>query len=490
MSRPDALIAEVGRAPEGPRVGAFFDFDGTVIDGYSATAFYRHRIRRGQIGPVEAARTLLMGLRGDLDAERFEALMEMALGAWEGRTEEEVSELSERLFADAVAGSLYPEAWSLVAAHRRRGHTVVLASSATRYQVEPLARELGIEHVRFTRLEVKDGVLTGKPAGPLLWGEAKARAIRDLAAARDVDLDASFAYSNGYEDLPLLEAVGRPRPLNPEPRLAQEAARRGWPTRSFRGRGRPGLLDVGRTAATYGGMFASFGVGLGLGALNRSRRQAIDLSMSLFGDVSLALAGVDLNVQGEANLWSQRPCVFMINHQSAFDVPLMCKLLRRDFSGVVKKEAERSSIGPMLRFADAAFLDRGDTDQAMRALDTAADQLRGGLSLAIAPEGHRSPTPRPGRFKKGGFHLAMQAGVPVVAVVIRNSGEVQWSGGKVMRPATVDVVVHPPIDTSDWTVEDLDERVEEVRELFVATLENWPASGARALPQPEQEVLA
>lgn len=481
MSPPDALTAEVMRAPEGPQIGAFFDFDGTVIDGYSASAFYRHRLRHGQIGPEELGRTLLVGLRGDLDGDRFAELMRIAALAWRDRSVNELDELGERLFRERLAGSIYPEAWALVQAHHRRGHTVVLASSATRFQAGPAARELEVDHLLCTGLESDGGVLTGRIEGPSMWGRGKAEAIRRLAAEEDVDLDASFAYSNGFEDLPFLEAVGRPRPLNPDGRLADEAARRGWPARRFRGRGRPGPVDVGRTVAAYGGMFASFGVGLGIGLVNRSRRQAVDLSFSLFGDVTCALAGVELDVQGEAHIWSHRPCVFLINHQSAMDVPVMAKLLRRDYTGVVKKEAERSTVGPMFRLAGVAFVDRADTAQAKEQLSSATEKLREGISLAVAPEGHRSSTPRLGPFKKGAFHVAMQAGVPVVPVVLRNTGEAQASGGVIMRPARVDIFVHPPVDTADWTVRALDKRVAEVRDLYVDTLANWPSRVAGRL---------
>jgi putative phosphoserine phosphatase / 1-acylglycerol-3-phosphate O-acyltransferase len=101
----------------------------------------------------------------------------------------------------------------------------------------------------------------------------------------------------------------------------------------------------------------------------------------------------------------------------------------------------------------------------------------------ISPEGTRSPTPAVGQFKKGAFHMAMQGGVPIVPVVIRNAGELLWRGSKVMRPGTVDVHVHEPISVADWTVEDLDERVAEVRALFVRTLEDWSARDDAHVPR-------
>ena len=92
-----------------------------------------------------------------------------------GTPEQELVETGERLFDSELAALVYPESRALVTAHLRRGHTVAIVSAATRYQVEPLARDLGIEHVLCTRLEVEDGEVHR----PLhLAGRAGARARR------------------------------------------------------------------------------------------------------------------------------------------------------------------------------------------------------------------------------------------------------------------------------------------------------------------------
>jgi putative phosphoserine phosphatase / 1-acylglycerol-3-phosphate O-acyltransferase len=119
---------------------------------------------------------------------------------------------------------------ALVEAHQRRRHTVVLSSSATSYQVEPVARYLGIERVLCNRFNTVDGLLTGDVETPVLWGAAKADAVQDLAAKLDIDLDRSYFYADGDEDLALMQVVGNPRPINPGRKLAAVARRRGWPT--------------------------------------------------------------------------------------------------------------------------------------------------------------------------------------------------------------------------------------------------------------------
>src|ERR1035441_4522063 len=127
--RPEGLrraLEAIGNSEPGPRIGAFFDYDGTVISGFSAGAFYEHRIRNLEIGPIELARTLLARGRGINSAEDFAAFLEISLGAWRGRTEDELDELGRSLFKHAIASRLHLEGWEVVEASRARGRRLVL----------------------------------------------------------------------------------------------------------------------------------------------------------------------------------------------------------------------------------------------------------------------------------------------------------------------------------------------------------------------------
>jgi putative phosphoserine phosphatase / 1-acylglycerol-3-phosphate O-acyltransferase len=485
MSTLDERLDAIAAAPAGPQIAALFDYDGTVIDNFSAAAFYRHRLRHFEIGPVELAKTLLGAARGIDSGEDFEEFLKMALGAWRGRSEEEMRGLGDRLFKHEIAGRMHWEAWRLVEAHHAMGHRVVLASSATRFQVEPMARELGAEEILCTPVEIVDGVLTGRTAGPALWGDRKAGAMLALTEEHDLDIDDCFAYSNGTEDIPFLAAAGHPRCVDPEPGLAEEAAVRNWPVLRCAPRpGRPGVREVVRTAGFYGAMAGAFWTGVGAGLLNRSRDTLVEITGGVGSDVGLAVAGVNVEViHGAGNLWDARPCVFVFNHQSKLDPIVLMKLLRGGFTGVAKKEAENvPGFGQFFKLAGVAFIDRGDSAQIREALEPAVRKLRDeGTSLVLAPEGTRSPTPRLGPFKKGAFHIAMQAGVPIVPIVMRNVGEVMWRGSQAIRPGTVEVVALDPIDTSEWERADVAEHTEEVRDLFVETLAHWPGSEAREM---------
>ena len=137
-------------------------------------------------------------------------------------------------------------------------------------------------------------------------------------------------------------------------------------------------------------------------------------------------------------------------------------------------------IGRVLEAAGVVLIDRKNTASAIEAMTPLVDAMRvEGKSVALSPEGTRSISPRLAAFKKGAFHLAMQAGVPVVPIVIHNSGDVQPKGDMLYHPGTVEVEVLPPIDTSDWSTDTLDKHIADVRNMYLRALEQDEKSRAR-----------
>jgi putative phosphoserine phosphatase/1-acylglycerol-3-phosphate O-acyltransferase len=467
-----SLTGAIDKGPSGSHIGAFFDLDRTLLAGFSATAFVRELVRSGRIDLAAMAQGVGAAARFQFGGVGFSGFVAETVGVLKGMAEHELEEMGERLFTRELAASVYPESRALVHAHQKKGHAVAVVSSALRYQIEPLARDLGIEHVMCTKLEIDDdGNLTGSVVHPTCYGVGKAIAGRAFAAAHGVDLKQSFFYTDSDEDLPLLDIVGRPRPINPSRALSAIAAKRGWPARRFTSRGTPTQSEVVRTALAVASAVPSFLLSVPAALLAGSWRPGINLAMSTWGELGTALAGVDLQVRGEAYLWSHRPAVFIFNHQSAVETLLLCKLLRRDFIGIAKQELRRNPVfGAMGAIGGTIFVDRFNHEQAVHALEPAVDALRHGLSVVIAPEGTRSPTPHLGKFKKGAFHLAMAAKVPIVPIVFRNSLDVLPKHGVVLRPATVEVVVHKPISTASWKRKDLDKHIGEVYRLFEQTL--------------------
>ncbi len=471
MALYSKLTGAIDKGSSGPRIGAFFDLDRTLMAGFSAGAFVRELVRTGRITAGDLTQVLLAAARFRLGGKGFSGFVGDIAGVLRGVPESELVQVGERLFTERLAAGVYPESRALVRAHQRKDHTVAVISSALRYQIEPLARDLDIPHVLCTQLDVQDGIFTGRVIHPTCYGTGKAAAGRQFAAAAGVDLAQSYFYSDSDEDLPLLHIVGRPRPINPNRRLKAIAAKRGWPVRHFTSRGTPGGTEIMRTALAVGSLVPSFLLGLPAAVLDGSWRPAVNLAVTTWGELGTALAGVDLHVHGEEHLWSHRPAVFVFNHQSGIDVLLLCKLLRRDIVGVAKQELRRNPLfGPAFALAGTVFVDRFDHRQAIKAVHPAVDALRRGLSVVIAPEGTRSPTPRLGHFKKGAFHLAMAARVPIVPIVFRNALDVLPKNALVLHPGTVEVVVHPPIATTGWKKKDLDRHVAAIKQLFAETL--------------------
>ena len=476
-----ALLASFRTDGGGATIAAVFDFADTLIDGACGSMIDEQRRFGVRGGPAALARIVGAVIDSAAREQRVAAHLEQWVGRWAGRTEDDLAEVSERLFSHDCGGAaarLSHEAWRLVKAHQRAGHTVVIATSATRAQVAPLARELGVEHVLCTELGVRDGVLTGAVAGQVLQGPVKAARVWSFMTEHDIDAAASHAYTHSEQDVALLDGVGHPHPVNPSPALAAVASARGWPVLTFRSH-RSGRFDPSpplRTAAIYAALVASAGVGIALGSLNGNRRQGVDTATAMFDALAGPLAGIDIEVVGEQHAWSHRPAVFFINHQSTLiDLLVTTRVIRTGFTAVAKAEVKKMPVvGKLFDMAGVAFLDRTNRAKALQALEPAVLKLREGTSVIIAPEGTRSLTPRLGEFKKGGFHLAMQAGVPIVPIVIRNAGEIMWRNATTAHRGTVEVAVLAPVETDGWSPEDIDQHVHAVRGQYLETMAQWP----------------
>ena len=469
-------VAEVMASPRGPKIGAFFDLDGTLVAGFTAVILTRERLRKGDMGIGELIAMIAAGLTHQLGAMEFADLINKAAEMLRGRSLSDLQQIGERLFVEKIEKRIYPEMRELVQAHLDRGHTVVLSSSALTIQVDPVARFLGIPNTLTNRFEVdENGVLTGKVVRPILWGPGKANAVQEFASENGIDLQDSYFYADGDEDVALMYLVGNPRPTNPGDKMREVANKRGWPILEFNSRGRGGLLGQVRNLLGVGSVLPAAYGAVGWGLLTGSRRRGVNFFTAAFPRALLAINGVNLNIIGEENLTKQRPAVFIFNHRNNFDPIIVASMLKDNWTGVGKKElASDPIVGTMGKLTDTIFIDREDPKKAVESLKEAEELARRGLSVMIAPEGTRLDTRSVGAFKKGPFRLAMSAGVPIVPVVIRNAEVISARDSQTLHPGTVDVVVYPPISLKDWTLDDLTDRIAEVRQLFVDTLKNWP----------------
>ncbi len=436
-------------AHPGERRIAFFDLDRTLIAGYSILALAAESARYGaaQGKLLESAR-LLQDIAREKRSSRgthYHKLVDRLARMLAGVPEETLTELGNKAWEHKLARNLYPEAVKLVAAHRAAGHHLVIVSAASRYQVEPVAKVLGISDLCCTRLAVEDGRFTGEVIAPLCYGEGKAMAARRIARQQGTTLDRSWFYTDSSADLPLLKKVGHPVAVNPSDKLAVHARNARWPQLMFASRGMPQAENITRTALVAQTLLATTVAG----AMGRrlgvdSSRNANRITRAL-GDLGSGFAGLNYEIDGAEKLRHSRPAIYVFNHQSLLDSMVLAHLLREDIVALCKTEmASNPLLGPLLRQVDTIFVDRDEKDQS-QVLKQAMNVLAGGRSLCIAPEGTRSLLGEIQPFKHGAFLLAKRAGVPIVPIVLHNVKDALPKGAWLLRPATIRVSVLDPV---------------------------------------------
>jgi 1-acyl-sn-glycerol-3-phosphate acyltransferase len=175
-----------------------------------------------------------------------------------------------------------------------------------------------------------------------------------------------------------------------------------------------------------------------------------------------------VRVTGTENIKPGESYVFLSTHQSYMDIPVMLGYLPAQLRIAAKKEVFRIPfLGWHMRRAGHISIDRGSTAVAVQNLQRAAGEIKNGVSAFLYPEGTRSPDGRLQPFKKGGFKLAMQAGVPIVPVTILGTRAVLPRDSIIFRRGAVEMFVHAPIETRDLTDDDLPQLMDSVREAML-----------------------
>jgi len=168
----------------------------------------------------------------------------------------------------------------------------------------------------------------------------------------------------------------------------------------------------------------------------------------LWARVSLALAGVRVDLLGSEQI-PEGPVIFMSNHQSNFDILALLAAMPRQFYWIAKKELfEIPVFGTSMRRGGYIPLDRSDGRKALKSMDSAAKVIREGKSVVIFPEGTRSKDFQLLPFKRGGFMLALKAGVPVVPITINGSGRINPAGRTRLYRGHITINLHPPVTTA------------------------------------------
>jgi putative phosphoserine phosphatase / 1-acylglycerol-3-phosphate O-acyltransferase len=216
-----------------PRIGAFFDMDKTLISENSGSLYMKYRYQRGEIDGMELLKGIGAYLQyklGILDIRNWTAKM---MSQFRGQSEAELETQALHWFDEMVVGTIYPEAERLVREHDAAGHVVAIVSGATKFVVRPLAARLGIRHMLYTHLEVEDGMFTGRVIEPICFEEGKIYWLQQFIDENQIDLAKSWFYTDSITDRSLLDLIGHPVAVNPDPLLYLEALRRHWTVRLF-----------------------------------------------------------------------------------------------------------------------------------------------------------------------------------------------------------------------------------------------------------------
>jgi HAD superfamily hydrolase (TIGR01490 family) len=244
-------------APD-PSGAAFFDVDNTVMQGASIFHLARGLHRRKFFTTREilgaAWKQAYFRLVGVEDPEHVAEARTSALEFIKGHRVEELQALGEEIFEEAMAHRIWPGTRALAQLHLDQGQRVWLVTAAPIEIATIIARRLGLTGALGTVSEHVDGLYTGRLVGDMLHGPAKAEAIRALAEREGLDLARCSAYSDSYNDLPMLTMVGDPCVINPDSRLRDHARANGWRIRDYR---------TGRKAARAGLFTAAVGGGVG-----------------------------------------------------------------------------------------------------------------------------------------------------------------------------------------------------------------------------------
>lgn len=411
---------------------AFFDLDRTLLQGGTGPHLSQAMVDLGLV-PRSLPGQGLLFKAFDLLGENLPSifLARQATLVARGKDSRSFDDAAARA-AEVIAELVHPFALALIEQHRAEGRPVVMATTTPEHLIRPLADLLGFDHVLATRYGTKDdGRFDGSIRGPFVWSTGKLAAVKHFAAAHDIDLGESFAYSDSIFDLPLLQAVGSPAAVNPDPRLTMYAVARRWPIVHFDVS--PGVLKI----------------------------PVVGIELQKFvleGLRSTWFPCARFDIEGVENIPRHGPAILAGNHRSYFDAVAMANVVRR--SGrtarvLGKKELfDIPVLGSLISAAGGIRVDRAEGGA--ESYDMAALALEGGEMVGLLPQG---TIPRGEAFfdpelkgKSGAARLAMASRAPVIPVGMWGTEKV-WPRSSTMpnllnlsNPPTVRIRIGEPVE--------------------------------------------
>jgi HAD superfamily hydrolase (TIGR01490 family) len=208
---------------------AFFDLDKTLFPQNSASLWVKSELRLGFLSRWQALRVFGWLMRYHLGFADMEDAIRRSIASLKGDREEDIRERTLAFYDAEMRGRFRPGGLAALERHRAAGDACVLLTSTSNYLSSPTAAELGLDSYLCNRFRVDDeGLFTGDPVEPLCFGTGKVAHAKRYAAEHGFELDACVYYGDSHSDRQILEAVGRPVAVNPDPRLARLARQRGW----------------------------------------------------------------------------------------------------------------------------------------------------------------------------------------------------------------------------------------------------------------------
>jgi putative phosphoserine phosphatase/1-acylglycerol-3-phosphate O-acyltransferase len=463
------------------KAAVFVDLDRTLLRSASGPVFQAAMEAEGVLPPGRRlpGESLVYGLYNRFgESVPFIGLARAAARVMRGRSVEATRRAGKRA-VEPLTDLVQPWALDELAAHREAGRAVVLATTSPVDMVSPLADALGFDDVIATRYGVEDGRYTGGLVGPFVWGLGKLAAVRQWSARAGTDLSASHAYSDSVFDVPLLNAVGHPHPLNADPRLVAVAVARRWPLEYWdRSPGIPAFVGL----------------------------EPYHLVRPFFRPEAFPYAR--FSISGVEHIARRGPVLLASNHRSYFDVAaigLVAARLGRPVRFLAKQEVfDAPIVGRLARALGGIPVERGQTSTAGREgqlstgrrdgpMHQAAAALRGGEIVIVLPQG---TIPRGEQFfdpvlygHTGTARLAAETGAPVVPIGLWGTEKV-WPRSS--RVPNLTALHHPPdvaVNVGEPVPLGLVDAVADTQALMAAIADLLPDE-ARVARIPTEEELA
>ena len=223
-----------GRVEASGRAIAFFDVDKTLLSVNSAALWVKRELQAGNISRLTAFTAGFWVTLYHLGFARLDDVMTRAVATLSGKSERDVIERTLAFYRDDVRQTIQPAARAAVQRHKDRGDLIFLLTSSSNYLSAALADELQVDGFLANRFVVDDGRFTGRAVLPLCFGPGKVLHAQVIADKLKITLKECAFYTDSVSDLPMLEAVGVPVAVDPDPRLRRIARRRGWTIEAWR----------------------------------------------------------------------------------------------------------------------------------------------------------------------------------------------------------------------------------------------------------------